>query len=63
MDSLPFAVAITDASARILLANQSALRAIQARDMVVSVDGAIAAVEPAAGDRLPRGNRCRLCRL
>ncbi len=60
MDHLPFAVVITDATARILLANRSALRAIQARDMVVSVDGAIAAVEPAAGDRL-RTAIGRLC--
>jgi len=60
MDHLPFAVVITDATARILLANRSALRAIQARDMVVSVDGSLAAVEPAAGDRL-RTAIGRLC--
>jgi DNA-binding CsgD family transcriptional regulator len=52
MDHLPFAVVITDAAGRILLANRSALRAIQARDMVLSVDGAIAAVEPSARERL-----------
>ena len=60
MDHLPFAVAITDARAQILLANRSALRAMQARDMVVAVDGGIAAVEASARDRLRDAIGC-LC--
>ncbi len=60
MDHLPFSVAITDAAARILLANRPALLAIQAKDMMGAIDGMIVAIEPAARESLRSAIR-RLC--
>jgi DNA-binding CsgD family transcriptional regulator len=52
MDRLPFAVAITDGVARVLLANAAAVRAIHARDTVAAPGGVIGTLDPAATDRL-----------
>jgi DNA-binding CsgD family transcriptional regulator len=60
MDRLPFAVAITDAEARVLLANAAAVRAIHERSTVSAPGGILGGIDQVVTERL-HGVIARTC--
>jgi DNA-binding CsgD family transcriptional regulator len=60
IDRLPFAVAITDAEARVLLANAAAVRAIHERSMVSAPGGVLGGIDHVVTERL-HGIIARTC--